>query len=471
MKTKIKVFDQVVELDLDKSQMNMFGGDDKKIQKPGSRGGKYWINDKGEVIYGTRPGPKKAEKEKKLFDDFRMIHPKIEKPSIAIHKPGDSPQKNMNPWEIKLKDFVLDDDVSSQDKPNKTDKPVQNTFKIGQYMKEKYSDYIYQLQYVDPNKVDYTEKHTSEKEIIGMDSTQKYIQWFKQGYEPMPITVVIHQDSKKMNSINRRRILAARAAGVTKIPAWVEVGKRKDIIKQAVEKGKNVPEDVLKDYPELKNIQTKPILPKAETKPAESKKQAGGDESTSKDISQKIKTHFSDGTIEKHAYSDNLWSKYNKPSDSWGRYTVLKFFDDKQSAVKAAKNAKMDKYRIEKYNNPYSIKQQYMVTEPYKLSPIIKTKREFYFVVGDEIVKTQSDMIKVDPGFFVFEKFPNMSFRPERDMDVDLFVEQNSKISENDRKKLTSMEKLNSARRMAGASAVGQILGNTGQKDKWDEIL
>lgn len=74
MKTKIKVFDQVVELDLDKSQMSMFGGgwDDKKVQKPGSRGGKYWINSKGEVIYGDRHAGKikKVDSTANQFDIY-----------------------------------------------------------------------------------------------------------------------------------------------------------------------------------------------------------------------------------------------------------------------------------------------------------------------------------------------------------------------------------------------------------------
>ena len=29
-----------------------------KISRPGLRGGKYWINNKGEVVYGERPHPR-----------------------------------------------------------------------------------------------------------------------------------------------------------------------------------------------------------------------------------------------------------------------------------------------------------------------------------------------------------------------------------------------------------------------------
>lgn len=89
--------------------------------------------------------------------------------------------------------------------------------------------FVYCMKYIDPNSIDYTEKHTSEEVVLNMDSTQRYIEWFKQGIEPMPITVVFQQVQNKFVSTDRRRLLAARASGVKKIPALVEVGRWRDL--------------------------------------------------------------------------------------------------------------------------------------------------------------------------------------------------------------------------------------------------
>lgn len=65
---KIRFLGKIIRVDFVKSQINMFGGGgDKPVKNPGIKGGKYWINDKGRVVYGQRPGPKQIEKEKKLL--------------------------------------------------------------------------------------------------------------------------------------------------------------------------------------------------------------------------------------------------------------------------------------------------------------------------------------------------------------------------------------------------------------------
>jgi hypothetical protein len=51
------------------------------------------------------------------------------------------------------------------------------------------------------------------------ETTQQYITWYKQGYLPPPISVVRHKQGHLV-SLNRRRWLAAREAGVSKLLAW-----------------------------------------------------------------------------------------------------------------------------------------------------------------------------------------------------------------------------------------------------------
>lgn len=51
------------------------------------------------------------------------------------------------------------------------------------------------------------------------ETTQQYIEWFKEGKQPPPIKVVRHVDGRLI-SCNRRRWLAAREAGVERLLAW-----------------------------------------------------------------------------------------------------------------------------------------------------------------------------------------------------------------------------------------------------------
>lgn len=115
--------------------------------------------------------------------------------------------------------------------------PTENTFKEGDLLIENKGDpdnpYVYGLQMIDPRGVDYSEKHQSEEGVLGMETTQKYIEWSKEGKMPQPITVVFNQPDQKFTSTNRRRLLAAREAGV-KIPAWIELGRIKDLQKPAI---------------------------------------------------------------------------------------------------------------------------------------------------------------------------------------------------------------------------------------------
>lgn len=51
------------------------------------------------------------------------------------------------------------------------------------------------------------------------ESTRQYVEWFQQGHIPPPLFVVRHVDGDLI-SLNRRRWLAAREAGVATLPCW-----------------------------------------------------------------------------------------------------------------------------------------------------------------------------------------------------------------------------------------------------------
>jgi len=50
-------------------------------------------------------------------------------------------------------------------------------------------------------------------------STQQYIQWYREGHLPPPLKVVRHVDGRLV-SLNRRRWLAAKAAGILELPCY-----------------------------------------------------------------------------------------------------------------------------------------------------------------------------------------------------------------------------------------------------------
>jgi hypothetical protein len=107
-----------------------------------------------------------------------------------------------------------------------------NPFEEGRLMiddPDLYYAYVFELRMLDPTKLDYSEKWQSEESVLNLPTTQKYIEWFKQGYLPEPLTAVYNSTQNKYLSMNRRRLIAARAAGVKEIPVWVELGKYKEI--------------------------------------------------------------------------------------------------------------------------------------------------------------------------------------------------------------------------------------------------
>ncbi len=89
-------------------------------------------------------------------------------------------------------------------------------------------------------------------------SVTLYTQWWRDGYRPPPPVMVRHASSRTLQTLNRRRVLAAMAAGFVDILAWVSETlddgasvKHKDVVKGALMQGLPVPRAVLDEYPDL----------------------------------------------------------------------------------------------------------------------------------------------------------------------------------------------------------------------------
>lgn len=54
---------------------------------------------------------------------------------------------------------------------------------------------------------------------LRLPSTRRYIDWFRAGHEPPPV-FLLRNDRGHLRSCNRRRWLAARAAGIERLPVW-----------------------------------------------------------------------------------------------------------------------------------------------------------------------------------------------------------------------------------------------------------
>ena len=151
------------------------------------------------------------------------------------------------PWEMTKGEFVKDKDTFVMN--NITDNPTTNKYKEGDIIMDGYGEnpYIYEMQMTDPKTLAYGLEGMTYEQVVNMPTTQKYIEWYKQGNLPMPITVV-KNDYEGNKSTNRRRVIAAIEAGVDQIPAFVEIGRHQDFIKQAIASGKPVPTPVLQEY-------------------------------------------------------------------------------------------------------------------------------------------------------------------------------------------------------------------------------
>lgn len=121
-------------------------------------------------------------------------------------------------------------------KNNKTDAPYSGGFQEGELLIDKYGEnpYVYKAQYIDPKTFlgNLKLEGMTYEQVVAMPTTQQYIEWYKQGKESPPIDVVVKQNESEkgqLYSTNRRRVVAAIEAGVSKIPALVEVGRRDEV--------------------------------------------------------------------------------------------------------------------------------------------------------------------------------------------------------------------------------------------------
>lgn len=181
--------------------------------------------------------------ESKVTISEQEVEPQqVESPEPS---PSPSPEEAVNPLIEEAKKYKtveefsksirLIDDVPAGDQRN--DKPFSGKFEEGKLYKDSFGEdpYIYRSAYVNPK--DFIDKLNLEgktyQQVLDMPTTQKYINWYKEGHLPPPIGVVKSLESGKNVSTNRRRIVAAIEAGINKIPATVEIGRVNDIYAKA----------------------------------------------------------------------------------------------------------------------------------------------------------------------------------------------------------------------------------------------
>jgi hypothetical protein len=95
-----------------------------------------------------------------------------------------------------------------------------HTPKLQSWQQDPMESYIDYLDVVDPFEVIPSEP---EGNIRSHPTFQQYVRWYQEGHLP-PYPAVfeqIHDGQRKLLGANRRRILAARAAGVRELPIWL----------------------------------------------------------------------------------------------------------------------------------------------------------------------------------------------------------------------------------------------------------
>jgi len=132
---------------------------------------------------------------------------------------------------------------------NKVDAPYEGKFEEGKRYIDSIGEdpYIYETQYIDPKSLleDLNMEGVSYQGVVDMPTTQKYIEWYKQGKMPPPVGIVKGWNDGKNVSTNRRRIIAAIEAGVEKIPAYIEIGRKSKL--SPTEGGKVLTKDEFKN--------------------------------------------------------------------------------------------------------------------------------------------------------------------------------------------------------------------------------
>jgi len=226
--------------DLSKGQMGLFGapGEKKEVQQPGKLGGIFYRTEKGKVVYGQKPTPKPRKKKieasgllalfgsqpEKIKEHQKELQHNIEQESDAKKKIELTKQqaftemaeqnkkrlgKEKEPWEMTKKEF--DAEVSNKPKTIITGRSRPNAYSASVAIGET--------------------KGGGRQPILDHpegDAKSRVIRFGK--YK----TRIFTKDSEEF----------------TKNP-------HKMFIQQAISEGKSVPEEVLKDYPELKQSDVK----------------------------------------------------------------------------------------------------------------------------------------------------------------------------------------------------------------------
>ncbi len=120
---------------------------------------------------------------------------------------------------------------------NRMDAPHRGEWNPGTLYKDGYGEnqYIYEARDIDPKMFGELLKLEGMKyeDVVNMPTTQKYIEWYQQGEIPPPITAIkrsegVENEGRYVNT-DRRRVVAAIEAGVSTIPAFVEIGRANEL--------------------------------------------------------------------------------------------------------------------------------------------------------------------------------------------------------------------------------------------------
>ena len=143
------------------------------------------------------------------------------------------PQETPKQWAAQLGDATTKEEIEEIYRSNLSESPAKTKFNPGELTADRYGDdpFVYQNQFIDPN--DFRDVLKLEgltyDQVVQMPSTQRYIKWAKEGLQPPPVTVVKRYDGRMVIS-NRRRVVAALEAGITRLPAQVEIGKASEVM-------------------------------------------------------------------------------------------------------------------------------------------------------------------------------------------------------------------------------------------------
>ena len=143
------------------------------------------------------------------------------------------PQETPKQWAAQLGDATTKEEIEEIYRSNLSESPAKTKFNPGELTADRYGDdpFVYQNQFIDPN--DFRDVLKLEgltyDQVVQMPSTQRYIKWAKEGLQPPPVRVVKRYDGRMVIS-NRRRVVAALEAGITRLPAQVEIGKASEVM-------------------------------------------------------------------------------------------------------------------------------------------------------------------------------------------------------------------------------------------------